>query len=236
MRSSLLFSLILLVSFTGYGQDTINKINISGKKEGFWRKKDNNGNKIYEGRFHDGIPYGEFKYYFPGGNLQAVNLVSQNGSHVHTVTYFKNGKKNAEGNYINEKRDSLWRFFSEVDAALVSEELYKEGKKEGIALDYYPGEGKSELTTWKNGIKQGPWETYFPDGKIKLKCNYRNDQKDGPIKVYFVSGKIMMSGQYLNGVPIGQWIYYKEKGGILKKELYDKGRVVKVDSTQNGRQ
>jgi len=233
MRFLLFFYLLILAIFTGYGQDTINRLDANGKKQGYWCKKDKSGKKIYEGRFADNIPYGEFKYYYPEGSLKAISVISGKGTYAHATTYFRNGKKNAEGNYLNEKRDSTWRFYSEVDATLVSEEFYKEGKKEGKSINYYPGEGKAEMITWKNGIKEGPWETYFPDGKLKLKCAYRNDQKNGPLQAFFPSGRIMLSGQYLNGNALGTWIYYKEKGGIIRQEMYDKGRLVKVDSSNN---
>ena len=236
MRSFLPFFLLILGIHSVHSQDTINKIDASGRKQGYWIKKDQSGKKIYEGRFQDNIPIGEFKYFYPEGGIKAVSFMSLKGTHAHTVAYFRNGKKNAEGNYLNEKRDSIWRFYSEVDATLVSQEFYKEGKKEGKMYNYYPGEGKAEMTSWKNGIREGPWETYFPNGKVKLKCTYKNELKNGPIQIFFSSGKIMISGQYLNGIAIGTWIYYKESGGILRKETYENGRVIKIDSTRNVRQ
>jgi antitoxin component YwqK of YwqJK toxin-antitoxin module len=235
MRTSLLFYMILFIACASHGQDTVNVTDSGGKKQGYWYKKDQNGKKIYEGRFQDNLPVGEFKYYYPDGAIKAVSILSKQGTCARTVIYFQNGKKNAEGFYLHEKRDSTWKFFSEVDATLVSEEFYKDSKKQGKAFNYYPGGGKAELTTWKNGVREGPWETYFTDGKTKLKCGYKNDQKNGPIQVFFFSGKAMLSGQYLNGNPVGTWVYYKEQGGIIKKEQYDNGRLIKVDSTMGSK-
>lgn len=230
----IVFATVILFCHSLFSQskDTINQLNAQGKKQGFWVKKDKNGAKIYEGNFKDGIPVGSFTYYYPSGTVKARTFVTNNGIKVKTVTYFTNGRKNAEGTYVNEKRDSTWRFYSEVDEALVSEEFYLQGKKEGKAYTYYPGEGKSEMITWKNDVKEGPWETYYPSGVIKVKCLYKHGEKDGTIQVNFLSGKPMLTGLYNMGTPVGTWVYYKEKGGILKKEFYNqKGMILKIDST-----
>jgi antitoxin component YwqK of YwqJK toxin-antitoxin module len=234
MRTLLVvFILLFSISLHSQKQDTVNQSDANGKKQGFWRKKDKNGKTIYEGQFKDNLPYGDFKYFYPEGGIKAKTKVTKNGSRVFTTTYFRNGKKNAEGIFVNEKRDSTWRFFSEVDETLVSEEFYKAGKKEGKSINYYPGQGKAEMITWKDNVKEGPWETYYPEGNVKLKCAYKNDQKNGPIQVHYLTGKTMLTGQYLNGTPVGTWVYFKEKGGITKKETYERGMVVKVDSTMN---
>jgi antitoxin component YwqK of YwqJK toxin-antitoxin module len=132
MKPSLLFCLIFFTSIAVFGQDTINKTDVQGKKQGYWIKKDKEGKKIYEGHFIHDRPIGEFRYYYPDGELKAVSLLSDNGKRSRTTTCFKNGKKMAEGLYVNEIRDSTWKFYSEFDNSLVSEEFYKDGKKEGF--------------------------------------------------------------------------------------------------------
>lgn len=231
MRFNLLFLLLFFSIISLNGQDTINRTDANGKKQGFWRKTGKDGKKIYEGRFRNDKPVGEFNYFYPDGKVQAVTKMIPNSDRAETVTYFNNGKKNAEGHYLHQKRDSTWRFFSEVDGVLISEEFYKDGKKEGIAKNYYPEGGISETTTWKNGIKEGPWSSFMPDGKTKLSLNYKNNEKDGPVKCYFPNGKLWFAGRYVNGDASGTWIYFDDKGIPKKKEYYEKGQIIKVDST-----
>ena len=138
MKPALLFCLIFFTSLAIFGQDTINKTDAGGKKQGFWIKKDKDGKKIYEGQFNNDIPYGTFKYYYPDGALKAVSVLSDNGRCSRTTTFFKNGRKMAEGKYIDEKRDSTWKFYTEFDNIMVSEEFYKDGKKDGISKTFYP--------------------------------------------------------------------------------------------------
>jgi antitoxin component YwqK of YwqJK toxin-antitoxin module len=135
----------------------------------------------------------------------------------------------AEGLYVNEKRDSIWKFYSEFDSVVVSEEFYKDGKKEGISRIFYPDGTVAERSNWKNGTRSGLWEQYYTDGKLKLKCAYNNDLKDGPLKTYHMSGKIWLTGQYINGDADGTWIYITDNGEIEKKEYYSKGRLIRTE-------
>ena len=86
----------------------MNRKDAAGRKQGYWRKTDKSGMTLYEGNFRNDVPYGEFRYYYPTGQLKAVSQISDSGTRSLTVAYFINGKKMAEGLFINEKRDSLW--------------------------------------------------------------------------------------------------------------------------------
>jgi antitoxin component YwqK of YwqJK toxin-antitoxin module len=229
MRSALIFFTIFIIVFASDAQDTINKLDSNGKKQGFWVKKDKDGKKIYEGHFIHNIPLGEFRYYYPEGQLKALSILSDSGNRLRTVTYYKNGRKMAEGIYVNEKKDSVWNFFSEYEEVIVSEEFYKDGKKEGVSKTFYPDGVIAEKSTWKNGTRTGPWEQYYTDGKLKLKCAYNNDLKDGPLLTYHMSGRIWLTGQYISGDADGTWTYYTDDGKVEKKEYYQKGRLLNTE-------
>ena len=229
MRILHIFLVLVLSSLTLVAQDTINMTDNAGRKLGFWRKLDKNGNKVYEGSFDHDVPVGEFRYFYPGGELKALSVMSENGRRSRTTSYYANGRIMAEGTFIDEKKDSLWKFYGEYDGALVSEEYYRNGKKDGKSISYYAGDGKAEQTTWVEGVRNGPWETYYTDGKLKLKCNFKEDRKDGPIKAWHMSGKIWLTGQYVNGEPDGTWTYITEDGQVEKKEYYQKGLLLKTE-------
>ena len=221
--------LFTAISCAMFGQDTLNITDSKGHKQGYWRKLDSHGTVIYEGRFRDGVPEGKFSYYYPDGRLKTVSVVSGEGKRAVTVSYFKNGRKMAAGNYLDEKKDSCWQFFSESDGNLVSEETYKSGLIEGQSKVYFPEGGLSELFNYKNGIKDGPWEQYYPDGKPRLRGIYEAGDKQGPFKTFYNSGQLMMVGQYALGHQNGTWTYYSENGTVSKKEFYENGILLKVD-------
>ena len=231
MKQFLFFLLIALFPFSGFPQTTINKQDASGKKQGPWVKMDTAGRKIYEGQFKNNIPQGTFKYYYPNGAVKAVSVFSEDGNTTTTTTYFQNGKKNAEGTYVNEKREGLWKFFSGFDETLVADETYKAGIRNGPARTYYSGKTIVELINWTDGLREGPWIQYFDDGKVKLQGGYKKDIKEGPIVVFFPNGQKFNAGQYLKGYPDGKWLTYDLEGKLQFTDIYDHGVLIKTDKT-----
>ena len=229
MKQIVFLVFIAIIPYYGFPQESINNKDAAGMRQGRWMKSDSAGRKIYEGQFKDNIPQGTFKYYFPGGAIKAVSVFSQDGKSTSTATYFPNGKKNAEGKYLNEKREGLWRFFSEFDESMVSEEMYISGKKNGPAKTYFAGKTVAELITWKDDVKEGTWIQYFDDGTVKLQGSYKNDQKEGSITVFYPTGQKFNTGQYLNGYPDGKWLTYDLDGKLLSTDIYDHGVLIKTD-------
>lgn len=223
-----IFLFFLLPSVT-LAQDTINRTDEQGRKQGFWRKIDTIGQIIYEGRFNNNVPYGDFRYYYPDGKIKTQLIYSCNGACATAVSYFRNGKKMAEGKYIQEKRDSVWLFFSETTGSVVAEETYRNGVKHGTAKTFFLKGGVSEIMNWNNGIREGKWEYYYSDGKVKTSCLFENDEKNGPFKAYDTSGKLMIEGRYKSGHQDGQWIYYNEKGIPVKRETYVDGKLIRTE-------
>lgn len=220
------FIFLLFYTDWTFAQEPINEVDSNGHKQGFWRKSDSLGNKIYEGHFKDGVPSGEFRYFYPDGRVKAVSVYSINGKRARTTTYFPNGMKMAAGNYLNEKKDSIWQFFSKLDGTLLSEEEYRAGLKNGVSRAYFLQGGTAEISTWKEGIREGLWEEYYSDGKIKSRGTFRNNEKEGHFHAFYLSGKPLLSGQYSKGHQNGTWIYYDENGIISKQETYEDGKLV----------
>ncbi len=228
-----LFIFFLVFFFTGciVGQEAMNQVDAKGRKQGFWKKTDSLGNKIYEGKFLDGIPTDTFRYFYQGGTLKTLSVISRQGKRAVTVSYFPNGHKMAMGNYLNEKRDSLWQFFGDGTGKMVSEEFYVDGKIDGKSKVFYPEGGISEMTTYINGLKDGLWEQYFSDGVIKLRGTYKAGEKQGRLQLFFPSGQVRLSGLYNNGHQDGVWTSYDEKGKVVKKETYKNGELLKTEES-----
>jgi antitoxin component YwqK of YwqJK toxin-antitoxin module len=226
-----LFIVFLTIFFASgiFGQEAINLVDAKGRKQGFWRKSDSLGNKLYEGNFIDGIPSDTFRYFYRTGSLKTLSVISGQGKRAKTVSYFPNGRKMASGNYLNEKRDGIWQFFSDGSEKLVSEEFYAEGKIEGNSKVFYPEGGVSEVTNYINGIKDGLWEQYFSDGTIKLRGKFKAGEKHERFQLFYPSGQLRVSGQYNNGHQDGVWNSYDEKGKLVKKETYKKGKLLKTE-------
>lgn len=222
-------SLLLVLFFsvcTAYGQDSINRKDASGRMHGQWIKYDSLGNKVYEGTFREGIPVGEFRYFYPDGKLRTITKYADSGKRASTVSYFPNGMKMASGNYLNEKKDSVWLFFDGRDGSLVQEESYKNGVRDGISRTYFSEGGISGIQSWKDGIKDGIWEEYYSNGSIKLHGTFKMGDKEGPYQAFYENGSPLVIGRYSEGHQDGTWIFFDSDGAVSKRETWEKGSLV----------
>jgi len=216
----LLFSLLLFAQ-----QELLNQTDKNGKKQGKWIKKDAHGRPVYEGVFKDGKPLGEFKYFYDTGEIQTLSFFYNNGSVCRTKHYFPGNILMAEGKYINQKRDSIWKFYNAPNA-LVSEESFKNGKKDGPEKNY-DGRGKLvEEKNWKDSILNGPWKKYYDDGSIQQEGFYNTGFLEGDMKFYY-PGKIpAVVGQYQHSLKQGKWTHYDRTGKIITQvENYNLGNL-----------
>jgi len=220
----LLIGFILTMTGQLIAQEQLNQTDSRGRKQGEWKGTFPNGKTRYTGQFHNDIPQGEFRYYFLSGELRSVNVFSQNGKVAHNRTYFENNFLMAEGKYFNQKKDSTWRFYSDIDGNLLSEEDYMNDLRHGAIKNYYPDNGKLlEVIHYTEGKKNGSWQKYFEEGGLIVEGSYLDDLLDGPIQFFYASGVTQIKGQYINGMKNGKWMYFTEEGKLDYEENYEMG-------------
>ncbi len=227
----LIFLIAILIATVSFAQvtksDTLNKTDVKGKKQGYWKKYSHDTLK-YEGRFKDDMPTGEFKYYYNNGKLKAVSKFATGGKFCSTIMYYPSGKKEADGFFTNQKKDSVWKYYTENDT-VNAEEHYKNCLKNGDWKFFYSNGVLNEEVYWVNGVRNGLWKMYYSDGSLKSECKIINDKREGLFKFYFPSGKVLMSGLYKAGLKDGVWMHFTEEGLAKKKETYDKGILKKTE-------
>lgn len=217
--------LLLLLCFsnliTAQIRSGINQTDNLGLKTGYWEAHYPSGQLRYSGQFVKGRPTGEFKYYYESGKLRATNRFESSGLRAYHRSYAENGILVAEGMYFDQQKDSTWRFYSDVDGALISEDQYEMGLQHGLSRVYYPlSEQPAEITTWNHGKKHGPWKKYFPDGRLLAEGAYAEDQPDGPVVFYHPGEKVHIRGSYRLGLKTGTWETFDEEGNLISKEVY----------------
>ncbi len=228
-RHSLLIVSIVFTSLTVFSQPkTMNKTDSLGRKQGYWKKFDEEGHVKYEGNFKDNYPVGEFRYFYPSGKMKARSVYTMKGKVSYTLMFDVNEKKMAEGKYVDEKKDSTWRYYNDQEQ-LISEETFQKGLKHGIYRTYYPGGTINEEIHYLNGKKDGEWIQYYADGIVKLRGIYRDDLLQGLTQVFYPNSKVMVSGTYKNSLKDGIWMYFDESGKAQKKEIYAKGHKIKEE-------
>jgi antitoxin component YwqK of YwqJK toxin-antitoxin module len=205
--------------------DSINKKDAAGKKQGHWIKLDDNKKKIYDGNFVNDIPVGKFTYYYDNGTPWSETVFTKNGKVAYTKMFDAGGKLMGEGKYIDQKKDSLWKFYNN-EGKLISDEMYTNGLKNGSCKVYYANAQISEEKIWKNGVLDGTCKKYFETGQIKYLGQYINNKVEGKAVFYHTSGKVNAEGLYKADLKDGDWKYYKEDGTLDRIDPYIEGRFV----------
>ncbi|MCF8335934.1 MAG: hypothetical protein K9H65_04965 [Bacteroidales bacterium] len=233
VRIKLWFILFLLVSTNGLSQNNqdINQFDETGKKHGVWIKKYSNGQIKYKGRFNHGDPTGEFKRYFPNGNLMAI-MQHRSGEEVYSTLFNKKGKKRAEGKYINKKKDSTWVYY-DPEGNIILREEFDMGKRNGLSVRFYPNGDTSQIVTFRGGIKHGIFKQFFPNGNLKLLARYQNNKLDGHVTIFSPRGYKEIEGLYRDNLRQGKWVYYKNAADDTVRVLeYKNGEPLNKDSLE----
>jgi antitoxin component YwqK of YwqJK toxin-antitoxin module len=228
MRNLSFILLFISASFAAFSQE--NQSDAKGK-QGRWVKKDAENKPIYEGQFKDDKPYGEFKYYYETGQVKFITVFSENGKVARTKMYYESGKMMACGKFINEVKDSTWKYFSETDGMLMREENLTNGKKNGICKVYNFDSTLAKQETWKMDVLNGPVKEWFQMGKLKMEGNYTNGKLDGKATYYFPEGTVCASGTFKAGVKDGTWSYATSNGKQGSQEIYKDGKLVSTIRT-----
>jgi antitoxin component YwqK of YwqJK toxin-antitoxin module len=201
----------------------INKTDREGRRQGLWEKKYPDGILRYRGHFLDNNPIGVFKtYYDTIDSLQSIRVFSNDGKSAYTHMFYTTGALAAEGKYVDEKKDSIWKFYDAVQR-MIRKDQYKNGKEEGKSVIFYSDGNVLEVKNWENDLEEGPFQQYFDEGGIKEEGIYVHGKLEDTLTVYDPDGKISVKGTYVNDMHEGSWIYYYD-GAPRDTLLYHRGK------------
>ena len=197
-----------------------NRIDGQGKKQGEWKKYEK-GVLLYEGRFKDDVPIGEFKYYHPNGSLKSISHFIQGVHEVKTTIFHTNGQKASEGRFLDQLKDGEWNYWSE-NGNLISVETYAKGKKNGVWKTFSAQTGiLLEEINYKNELLNGVVKTFYTDGKPCTIEHFIMGKRFGESISYFVGGVVSIRGSYKDNLKIGEWEYFDQNGKLRKVILFD---------------
>jgi len=202
-----------------------NTVDANGKKQGAWKKLDDQGTVIYVGQFKDDKPYGIFTYFDTEGLKMTEMNFLDGGPVSYAKMFYIDGKLQAEGKYVNQKKDSTWNFYN-MDGLFLSTETWVMGKKEGKAIVYHPGTKQpASITNFKNNLEEGPYVEYYLDGQKKMEATYVAGNMEGTATWYFADGRINIIGAYQHAVKHGKWTYYNSDGTVKGTETWQFGKM-----------
>lgn len=218
---------LAIFTFAAFGQ-SVNQTDAQGKKHGVWKKFHDNGKLRYAGQFDHGKEVGTFKFYFPSGDIKAINKFRGKTGVAYSYQFGGDSILAAEGKYINSKRDSVWTFYN-IDGNLVSRESYKNNERHGESITFFPSGRKAEVIQYVNGSIEGPWLQFYESGKPKTKGTYLNNKLQGEVLYYETTGRIMIKGQYVKGLMDGNWYFFNDVNKVVKTQVWDMGTLISQD-------
>jgi antitoxin component YwqK of YwqJK toxin-antitoxin module len=229
MKNPCVLLVIIMFGSLSIFAQSVNQYDDLGRKEGEWIKYFENTKMKYKGQFHKDKPVGKFTHYYNTGEVRAVVEFSSDGITGRNTAYYKSGNKMAEGNYVNQLKDDVWKYFiDETSNSVISVEEYKDGKLNGKSITYYPESGNpAEVVMFSVDKKNGTLMKYFPDGTVMTESNYKNGLPDGEFKHYHPDGKIQIVGMYKDGLQSGNWQYFDENGSPVDESEFLKQEEVK---------
>ncbi len=218
---------------------------------------DVNGKLIYSGPYRNKIPVGIHREYGKDGKVSNAFLYNDNGLKLSEgivdeagnrngkwVDLYPNAKKQAEGQYNDNRRSGLWKFYNQEEkveqtgsynngrpdglwkwyyqnGAILREEEYFQGQRDGLYTEYSPSGDILTQGQYSDGEKNGEWK--FSSGDFTEEGKYIIGLKDGTWKSYFFDGELKFKGNYQQGNPDGGHSYYFENGNIKEEQYFQMG-------------
>lgn len=156
------------------GTDTINKIDISRKRQGYWMIKAKPpkfkdypvGNLVEEGSYVNSRKEGLWKHYFPSTKLKSEITYKGSRPFGPYKLYYENGKLEEDGNWERTKNTGNFKRYHENGQLSQNFTFTPSGKRSGKQVYYYPN-GKLRLEgTWNEGLESGEQKEYYENGDL----------------------------------------------------------------------
>ena len=212
--------LLLVLLLAGMACQAQNQIDKQGRRQGHWLKTDNQGAKVYEGTFVDGLETGTFTYFYPDGKVRIRNEYSVPGKICQHTVYDAEGNMLAKGTFNQKNRDGLWQFFSKK-GKLLKITNYKMGVRHGEQVLFTSDGDTAEVSNWNDNHRHGRWWKRIGK-KGYITATYVHGGIEGKMVEYDDNGNLVREGHYVNGDRQGAFRYY-EDGQKVVEETWSKG-------------
>lgn len=184
------------------GKDTINKIDLAGKKQGKWvlRGKHKPGTcftpeaKMEEGKYADNRKTGPWIEYYCNGNMKNKLTFVNGRPDGYAIMYHDNGKISEEGNWKINKWVGNYKLY------------------------YENGQVQHEFVFNQAGKRDGPQTYYYDNGQKAIEGNFANGKESGLIKEFYENGDVKAEKTYAEGnVDVASIKEFQPKKPMLKK-------------------
>lgn len=158
----------------------------------------------------------QYKSYTMSANGDTLNAIDNKGMKqgkwvIHTDPLRGEPGYEEEGEFVNDKKEGVWRKYT-LQSDIIAIEDYRYGGKDGKSQYFSP---LGDL------LREESWRAYNPDAPYDTIPVYGTGSNE------ILSFKIVKAEQY--SVKNGDWTFYDPSTGrILKLEKYDRGHLMEA--------
>ncbi|MDA9072187.1 toxin-antitoxin system YwqK family antitoxin [bacterium] len=154
--------------------DTINKIDVNRKRQGYWMIKAQPpkfreypaGNLVEEGNYINSRKEGLWKKYFPSTQLKSEITYKGSRPFGKYTLYYENGNLEEDGNWERTKNPGEFKRYHENGQLSQSFTFTESGKRSGKQVYYYPNGNLRLEGTWNDGLETGEQKEYYENGDL----------------------------------------------------------------------
>ena len=202
-------------------------IDEAGIKDGPWKEFYANGAIKSFGIYDKGKRTDEWKFFHPNGKLEQIGSYNKDGKEEGIWTwYYAIGSLLREESYFNGKLEGHSVEYDE-SGIIIAEGEYIEDYREGMWKFNY-GDQLSE-EEYLNGMLNGKVINYYKDGVMSFEGNFIEDNPNGRHIWYYTTGNKKTEGDYVMGLKNGEWIKYNSDGTPFISIYYENGVEKKYD-------
>ena len=122
----------------------------------------------------------------------------------------------------NNLKQGFWKITAEMrqdtgyfPGDIIEEGEFKNSRKTGLWVRYYPKGIKQSEIIYVNGRPKGEYITYYRNGKVEEEGNWVQQRNTGEFTRYYDNGQKMQEFDFdENGVRNGKQLYYHENGKV----------------------
>ncbi len=210
--------------------DLIECIIIDGKKEGPYKKYEC-GILTVACNYVNDMLEGEYKQYYPDGQISMVHNYVNNKIHGESIHYFRSGKVSTRSHRINNSLEGeTIIYYDNGQPKTICN--YKNGDLDGEFKYYdYNGQLKATYTYIRDSIyksqKVGE-EKHYDNGQLSFICTHALNKDnisnlEGSCIEYYYNGKVKTSSTYVNNKLHGEYKKYDEEGHLVEHCEYING-------------
>ncbi len=178
--------IVIAQSYELVNNDTINVIDLTGKKQGKWvitnavlhKPCYTDDQKVEEGKYLDSKKTGFWKEYFCNNALKSKIAYENNRPSGYAIMYHDNGKIKEEGLWKNNRWVGDYKLYFSNGQVQQAFTFNASGKREGEQQYFYENGQLMIEGMWAEGKESGTLKEYYENGDLRSQKDFNGGNLD----------------------------------------------------------